>query len=227
MPRYPQKPDSHGSLYLIQRTINSPQRTIDNAIREAIPALTNETFTSLSPLEEDEFAEYRDQAFLDRLGIEVEIPLAEFWPQNGPQWDAFATASDGSVILVEAKANVEEFVSSPCGAKDEASLAMIRSAFTQLGEGIKLRPGSQLDGPFYQYFNRLAHLYYLREINSVSAYLVFAYFYGDKVDGKLCPSTSGEWRAAIRTFELYFGLGQDKLSPYTADVFLSTGEMVG
>jgi len=77
-------------------------------------------------LKDDKFAEYRDRAFLERIGLdELSEELQKFWPKNGPQWDALGRTSDEkAVILVEAKANVPELVSF-CGAKDRNSLDTI------------------------------------------------------------------------------------------------------
>lgn len=42
----------------------------------------------LSPLRTDDYAEYRDAAFLQKLGLaQHAAALKEFWPTRGPQWD--------------------------------------------------------------------------------------------------------------------------------------------
>ena len=52
----------------------------------------------------------------------------------------------------------------------------------------------------YQYANRLAHLYSLRQMNDIDAYLVFVYFLNDPdLDG---PHTERERRAAIEVLLL-------------------------
>ena len=68
--------------------------------------------TWLSPLLTDEWAEYRDEAFLERIGHpELAAALNGFWPTRGPQWDGLAKTGD-IVLLVEAKAHVGELASS-------------------------------------------------------------------------------------------------------------------
>ena len=58
-------------------------------------------------MQHDHYAEYRDEAFLKRVGVSAtKKPLSEFWPKRGPQWDALATFGDDGVILVEAKAHM-------------------------------------------------------------------------------------------------------------------------
>jgi hypothetical protein len=66
----------------------------------------------LSHIHVDEFAEYRDQAFLDLPGIQLQrCPLYKFWPAKGPQWDALAKADSGETFIVESKAHVNEILS--------------------------------------------------------------------------------------------------------------------
>ena len=45
----------------------------------------------------DNYAEYYDDAFLNRLGVkELKQPLLEFWPASGPRWDGLARAIPGA-----------------------------------------------------------------------------------------------------------------------------------
>jgi len=74
----------------------------------------------VSPLERHGFAEYRDKAFLERIGCADCWPkLATFWPRGGPSWDALGTLTwpDGrGVLLVEAKSHVKEIRGVGCDA---------------------------------------------------------------------------------------------------------------
>ena len=74
-------------------------------------------------------------------------------------------------------------------------------------------------GKLYQYANRLAHLYLLRKLNHIPAYMIFVYFIGDRdVDG---PKSIEEWKAAITVAKRVLGWsGRSKLSKYIADVYL-------
>lgn len=66
----------------------------------------------LSPLASDQFAEYRDDSFLERIGkADLEPALKKFWPARGPQWDALGKTSKGDILLAEAKAHVAEMCS--------------------------------------------------------------------------------------------------------------------
>jgi hypothetical protein len=67
MGRFPQPSNGRGSLKWIQRAVNSPSRLIDALILARLPSASRIEW--LSPLEPDGFAEYRDAAFLERLGL--------------------------------------------------------------------------------------------------------------------------------------------------------------
>jgi hypothetical protein len=70
----------------------------------------------------------------------------------------------------------------------------------------------------------LAHLYLLRALNSVPAYLVSLYFTGDReMKG---PETEGEWREVLKLVKGAVGLGdRHRLAQYTVDVFIDVGEI--
>jgi hypothetical protein len=74
-------------------------------------------------------------------------------------------------------------------------------------------------GTFYQYTNRLAHLYLLHELNAIDAWLLFVYFVGDSdVHG---PDTVAEWKAALEV--MYGALDLNRRHPLLrrrVDVFV-------
>lgn len=109
MGRFPQKAGTRGSLKWMQKVVNEKQEYINNKIRDALDLSKNENISWLSPLVDDEYAEYRDKAFLDVLDIELdEVSLGDFWPLMGPQWDGLAKTESGKIILVEAKSHIPE-----------------------------------------------------------------------------------------------------------------------
>ena len=110
-----------GSQRWLQLVVNRCPKLIDNAIGEALGLGQDETIEWLSPLESDCFREYQDQAFLDRLCIRPRHRhLQDFWPNRGPVWDGLAKTSGGRRLLIEAKANIPEFNSSPTAASEES-----------------------------------------------------------------------------------------------------------
>jgi len=219
MSRYVQGVGAKGSLRWIQEYVNDFRLELDRAITEASKGKIGSPIHWKSPRRDDEFAEYRDQSFLDL--VQVSLPtrsLEQFWPNRGPQWDALGVSESGQVLLVEAKANVPEVVSPPSGAGSK-SMTQISSALQETADFLGVTSTCDWSGTFYQYTNRLAHLYLLAEVNQIDAWLVFVYFVGDgEVAG---PKSQGEWEAALQV--MYGALGLPKrhaLSSRVVDVFL-------
>ncbi len=218
MGRFIQDPNSHGSLKNLQVAINEKKRYLDCEISKVIGKQMKIDWRS--PLKMDDYAEYRDKDFLIRLGIlnEIKYPLSNFWPDNGPQWDALGVSGD-EMILVEAKANIPEMVSPGTDAKNLKSIKKIKNSLDEVKKYLNINKDIDWTGTFYQYVNRIAHLYYLREKNQIKAHLLFIYFINDiTVHG---PKTKDEWLGAIQTMECYLGLSKKhKLREYIHDVFI-------
>jgi hypothetical protein len=96
-----------GSQYQLQRYVNEFPSELERALRATIPDLAGSTITWRSPIASDGYREYRDAAFLDRIGLtELRPALLEFWPRGGPVWDGLAQVGSDpptGVLLVEAK----------------------------------------------------------------------------------------------------------------------------
>ena len=190
--RFPQAIAARGSQKWIQRAVNNSPvlngRIIDRLQGQA-------EINWRSPLEEDQFAEYRDECFLERVGLaHLSTELREFWPRRGPQWDALAQFGANGVLLVEAKAHVGELWSPSCKAKSP-SLEIIEEALNETAEYLTARPRASWTECFYQLANRVAHLHFLRS-REVNAKLVLINFVGDgDVEG---PGTEAEWRGAYQ-----------------------------
>ena len=223
MGRYPQNSNSHGSLKDLQIAINIKKKYLNAEISKVIKKQININWKS--PLQSDDYAEYRDEDFLRRLGIlnKIKYSLSNFWPNNGPQWDALGVSND-EIILVEAKANIPEMVSSGTGAKNPQSIKKIRNSLDEVKKYLSVSDSVDWTGTFYQYANRIAHLYYLREINEINANLLFIYFINDKtVNG---PENKSEWLGAIQTMECYLGLSKKhKLKKYIYDIFIDVSDL--
>jgi hypothetical protein len=178
----------------------------------------------VSPVADDAFAEYYDQAFLDRLGIEdLRVPLEDFWPASGPRWDGLARTASGKIILVEAKAYVEESVDYRSGA-GPASMARIRQSLADAKHAFQANEAAPWEAPFYQYANRLAHLYFLRELNNIDAYLLFLNF-ADAPDVP-APCSTEQWAGATRITEKCLGLGKHPYRDYVKTMVWSVPEMI-
>lgn len=221
--RVPQlKENPKGSQKWVQEIINLCPDVLNRHIQQQLPSLYGRKIQWKSPLEEDRFAEYRDSAFLGNLNLqEFTKELEKFWPKLGPQWDALGKTSDGKAcILVEAKANVPEMVSF-CGAKDKESLKTISASLDATQRWLNRRePCIDWKCGFYQYANRLSHLYFLREKAHIhEAYLVFLYFVNDSTH--ICTSRDS-WNSALKLQKKLMGLSAGSLSGKVLEVFINT-----
>lgn len=227
MGRFPQPDSGKGSLRDIQVLVNDFPHLANQRITAELGLSEALDIEWVSPTSTDDFAEYRDAAFLQRLGLDRLVsPLADFWPANGPQWDALGLSADGSVFLVEAKANIPEAKSPGTAAKaGSASRAKIEAALAETKQFLGSSSLSDWSHTFYQYTNRLAHLHFLRRQKPlVNAYLVFVYFVGDtSVDG---PATKEEWLGAIKIIKNYLGIDRKhRLAPYILDLYIDVAEI--
>ena len=83
MGRVIQPKETKGSLKWIQYVVNNCPDVLSNPIINAIGANREESLEWFSPKADDDYAEYRDQAFLDLFGIEFsKTKLKDFWPKR-------------------------------------------------------------------------------------------------------------------------------------------------
>lgn len=204
---------SKGSQHWLQTIINGQPTLLDAQVGLA-PILWR------SPLADDDYAEYSDQAFLERLGVAARRrSLLSFWPHGGPHWDALGVGPTGEAVLVEAKSHVNELYSDSMAVAD-ASIAQIQLALRETARHLGVAGGFDWSKQFYQYANRLAHAYFLQELNGIPTNLVFVYFIGDiEVAG---PGSRQEWLNAIDV--VHGALGLHSSPPFVKDVFLDVTE---
>lgn len=222
--RVVEKKEVRGSQKWIRLAVNNASSLFNREVRAVSNIDPENTITWVSPLVDDDYAEYRDENFLNRLGITLsQRPLDTFWPHRGPQWDALGRTENGSVLLVEAKANILEILSSGTKAT-EKSRNLIVSSIREVQDFLKVDHTICWTGKLYQYANRLAHLYLLRELNGIDAHLLFVYFIGDKdVNG---PKSKIEWESALEVVKGILGIGnRHLLSKYVSDVFIDVSEL--
>ena len=197
-----------GSQRWLQIAVNRCPDVINKAVIDALKLPPDEGIEWLSPLETDTppFKEYRDAEFLGRLRVPLtKTPLEDFWPERGPAWDGLARTKSDRCLLIEAKANIPEFDSAPSAASSR-SLEKIRQALDDTKKSLSVRQPVDWTKCFYQYANRLAHLYLLKDLNEIDAALVFVYFVGDTtVPGRKPVSREG-WEAAIDLAHHHLGV---------------------
>ena len=214
-----------GSQRWLQIAVNEQPELLNTPLRSCLNLESGDEIEWLSPLARENFIEYRDALTFERCGVQpTKRALAEFWPNRGPMWDGLARTSGGEVLLVEAKAHIQELVSPASRASEEPHARIVESlrraqrALTRESD----RPADWA-GTFYQYTNRLAHLHFLREDNGIPAHLVFVYFLNAKdVKG---PSDPAEWIGAIKLMEGYLGLGRHRLSRFIHKVFVDVDDI--
>jgi hypothetical protein len=219
-------PARAGSRLQMQVYVNSRADELSAVLREAFPELNEASVEWVSPLEADDYREYRDGAFLEKLNLERHrSELGKFWPARGPVWDGLATAGE-SVILAEAKSYPDEFYSTGCKAEAAASVEKIRQALARTQEWLGLDPDPERwmyqlreDEPsssLYQSANRYSHLFFLREVAGVDACLAHVLFLEDHT---FKPATRDDWVESLIRIEDDLGLrGVDV--PYAGHVFL-------
>lgn len=212
-----------GSQRWLQLLINERPELVDAQLLPLLGAPPRTAIDWRSPLRAHGFREYRDEESLRRLDAPaLRTALGRFWPRRGPVWDALGRSDRNDLIFVEAKAHIAEMASPPSKASP-ASLRAIRRSLSRVQR--ELAPKSEADWSrvFYQYTNRLAHLWFFRVENRLPAHLLFVYFlHADDVGG---PSDVPEWKAALTLLKSALGLGRHRLHPYVHDIFIDVRQV--
>ena len=157
---------NRGSRKWLQVLVNCRPGLLNDAISQRLPEPPGD-IDWRSPLVDDHYAEYRDQSFLDRLAgsrhfrppEKPQQELSEFWPRFGPQWDALAVTDKGQIVLVEAKTHIPEMVTAPTQARGETALRKIQESLGRVKGFVNSKSPADWSTSFYQYANRIAHLY--------------------------------------------------------------------
>jgi len=224
VPRRERPTDTRRSEHRLRVAANEAAAFTSERIKSAFGWAAVETIEWRSPVESDQHAEYYDEAFLERLGIEqLAVPLHSFWPPRGPRWDGLARTSSGKFLLFEAKAYIEEGVDFRSKA-GSASLEKIAEALEQSKRAYGANSDANWASPFYQYANRLAHLHFLVSCNEIDAYLVFLYF-ADAPDVPF-PCSAEQWEGVRRLTEKCLGLGRHVYSDRIATIVIDVPEML-
>jgi len=203
-----------GSQRQIQFYVNEQPKLLETAISESLR--TELPVQWVSPLRSDRYREYRDAAFLSALGLsKYTNELSRFWPNGGPRWDALGLVSkgDGGVLLLEAKSHGAEIRGNGCGAVADLSVRKIDAALALTKDWLQVSRTANWKGDFYQSANRIAHLYFFRQVLQIPAWLVNVYF----TDDPHSPTSRGAWEAILQEVKATMGL---KTIPFYADVFL-------
>jgi len=219
---------SKGSQYWIRMLTNdrSLLKKFASEIKKHIPNVGECIIEWVSPLEEDDFCEYDGDDMLRKLCIHRS--LLGFWPikTQGSQWDALgyieckqqAGCSDQQVdakrifLLVEAKAHKDEMKKGSTGATSPASLAIIRNTFSKTQKHLGATPINNWTTTYYQFANRLAHLFIFKEEFKLDAYLIFLNIINDCT---YKPTSRRDMEDALQQAKV--SLGVDHSSPTLED----------
>ncbi len=208
-----------GSQKDIQILINEFPEIIQNELKE------KDQITWVSPLKKDKYREYWDSRFLKELGLDkIPYKLKEFWPRGGAHWDALGKTKD-KVFLVEAKAHITEQKSGPSKAKANESRILISKSLNEVKSFLGVdKTFDWMQSDYYQYANRVAHLYFLRICNKINAHLLFVYFLNDNT---VTPVKSKkEWETEIKQVHKLLGLPEIfKLKPYIHNLFINVNDL--
>jgi hypothetical protein len=217
MARIIQQMARKGSQYWLQSVVNQIAGFLNDELRRHLRLADSVGITWLSPLAEDGFAEYRDDEFLERLGVPpMKRSLESFWPRGGPVWDSLARTSRGDVVLLEAKSHIAEMMSTCRACPD--SLRLIQDSLAETAAFYGSSSPDCWSDRYYQYANRLAYHYWLRHLNGIPSWLVFLYFVNDEQMGG--PGSEHEWHAAIEAVHNHLDIAAVRLKPYVVDVFV-------
>ncbi|MFI5056743.1 MAG: hypothetical protein ACHQLQ_01025 [Candidatus Acidiferrales bacterium] len=207
-----------GSKLQIRRLINDDPQRIEEQLRKDIPGWGTAKFDWRSPLVSEQYSEYCDEEFLAVLGLQdySEALAGGFWPRRGPNWDALARVAlpHSAVLLIEAKSHRSEMAS--CYGGGRKSLKIIEAAFHKTQEWLQPHKHREWTSPFYQFANRLAHLYFLRKECGLEAWLAHVYFTGDPY----YPTSREQWDDWLREVRFELGIGDGKIEGLV-DVFLA------
>jgi len=207
-----------GSKRWIQIAVNDKPAILDSAVLESLNLPGRKKIQWSSPVKPG-YREHRDLAALGVIEAPpLRVPLDSFWPRRGPVWDALGRTDHGDFLFVEAKAHIAE-AASPRSKATPASYALIQKSLEQVRARLAPRSHADWTGTFFQYANRLAHLWFYREKNRLPAHLVFVYFLNAReVEG---PERREEWEAALILLHAALGLGRrHSLRRYVHDVFI-------
>jgi len=204
MPIRERPAETQRSEHWLRVAVNDFTDIFNKRIAESFGWTGSDPIRWLSPIKSDKYVEYFDQSFLDKLQVRTS-QIANFWPPGGPRWDGLAKTKSGKVILIEAKAHIEEMVDYHSRASS-ASLTRINNSLEEAKMAFKANADASWESPFYQYANRLAHLYFLAGVEKVDAYLLFVYFVNAPDVPK--PASIQQWEGAISLAHKCLGLGE-------------------
>lgn len=136
--------------------------------------------------------------------VEREFFNGEFaWPRVADRhlmnWDAVGIADDGTYVLCEAKAHVEEIERKGCGAGEKSAQKILKALELPIAFFGASTSASEWFGSYYQLANRL-YTVALLERCGIKAVFVYILFIGDCFPGEKrvdCPEDPSGWQGIL------------------------------
>lgn len=183
-----------GSRYWIQQLVNNRSNSLNKELSKLDSSVKEVKW--ISPLEADNYIELKTEDIPDmakKYNINIIIPdsTLNFWPQNGPYWDAVGIDNNGYLILVECKAHRAE-TRSTCKAISTKSKNKIREAMKIACNditGTDIFPENVWFNEYYQMATRICFLHHLNK-NGIKAKLLFLNIIDDPT---FIRTTISEW----------------------------------
>ena len=233
----PKRKGDKGSQKWIRILVNKRQKLMSDAILHCLPSSPAD-IDWRSPLASENYKEHRDREFLVKLGASQHLHnplpswenLYKFWPMNGPCWDAHGVTNENQILITEAKSHTKEMQGQGSGAKDLKSVAKIARSLKETQQFLGcMWTVDWAKSPYFQYANRLAHLYWFHKLNGLDAYLVLLYFLNDtamEAKNTVIPKDEKEWKPAIVSQDKDMGIPESHpLSDRIIHVFMDVKEI--
>ena len=161
-------------------------------------------------------SEWKGVSFLPE-GVQhhLDAVFPERW-RSSMSWDAVGLATDGTWILVEAKAHVGELKTQH---KERKDIQLIRERLFDVAEKLGGIPENWTK-EYYQAANRIFVQKVLSE--EVKSVQLNVFFCGDRRRGVICPRGKSRWEAEIRKEYAALGLSEDNsfVSTHVKNLFL-------
>lgn len=180
-----------GSKYWIQIVVNSDQR-------DKLNAAIGDRLIWISPLENEQFAEYQLKQSKIRNSLNIDQKYSKeifsFWPARQPQWDGIAISEDKSTLyLIEAKSHLNE-LKSKISARSESSRQLIVKTMEEVIS--RNYPKGSIDlwlNVYYQLGNRITFLHKMNDINKTTGLKVKLVLLNFTEDPTYKPTTAVQW----------------------------------
>jgi len=178
-----------------------------------------------SPLLSENFKEYSIQTILNRENVTLnKRTLSSFWPQSGPKWDAIGKSEEGTFFLVEAKSYIKEMIKADTGSKNLDNQRQIENSLNEARDFFNPSRSRTWPTTFYQFANRLAFIYLLKQLNKIPAYMLFINFTNDTTQNE-SPSSPQEWEGAYKLLKYHFGIDERRYAKLVNEMIIDVDEL--